>query len=337
MENEEEDDLELGMEQSPMPGLNALAPSDTRAFLLQQAQQREAERSKLFQAELDRIETAKKNLLAKPTELSRREALREIASRLAQRPSDPRDPRFFEKRNLLSTLRDIGQAGGEISKKEKEAKLQQQAQIDELEALRGKYMYGAAEKSAAQARSDLARYREPTPPRLQASAQKILDLQSIVDDESKPEQARNAAQREINKIGQSLNQQDRSTLGQIIAANKMLKSKDPEEVATGKAFLSRYNVKPPALTVGQKREDLMIQGAVDFLKTIPQQELDAALRSISINRTPKQERIIKAWELSQRPTFGSAISGSQAEPQANNDLTDEEREELEQLRKELGR
>lgn len=180
LESEEEQDTEEV--QAP---LSSVAPDETRQFLLGQARKREEERSKLFQAELDRIEAAKQRLLAQPTELSRREMLRSIASKLAQRPTDPRDPRFFERRNLFTTLRDIGEAGGEMSELEKKRKLEQQSQLEQLEALRGKYMYGEAERAAQRAQQELARYRPQA-----ATTARTSEFERLIADLSPEEQTR---------------------------------------------------------------------------------------------------------------------------------------------------
>jgi hypothetical protein len=336
MENEDEDLLDME-EEAPATGLSALVSEDPRSFLIENARKRAEERSKLFQGELDRLEAAKQKLLAQPTQLTRQEALRAIASRLTQRPSDPRDPRFFEKRNLFSTLRDIGEVGGEMSAAEKKLKEEQAAKVAQLEEMRGRYLYGEAERGEREAATALARYRPPAVPKLQANAQKIIDLQSIVDDTSKPEQARKAAQRELDNIGKNLSPEDRSTLGQMIQATTMANSSDPNQARIGKAFLSRFEVKTRPLSVREKREDLEIEAAKEYLKSIPQADLDRALRSISANRTPYMQRIIRAWELSQKPTFSSAISSSESEKSSEDNLTDEERAELEQLRNEFGK
>lgn len=294
---EEETEAEV---QSP---LSSVAPDETRTFLLRQAQRREEERSKLFQAELDRIEAAKKRLLAQPTQLSRQEMLRAIAGRLTQRPTDTRDPRFFERRNLFSTLRDVASVGAEAAEAEKKAKLQQQAGVDELEALRGKYMYGAAEKAAEQARADLARYRPPAAPRLQADAQRIIDLQSIVDDPSRSEEERQAAKRQISAIGQRSTPQDNSTFAQILRAQKIIEtSKNPSEVRAATLYLNRYNIKPKNLTVPQARTDEAIRRAKEFLATVTPEERRAAFSNPYPNE--RQLKIRNSVKLSEQPTYG---------------------------------
>lgn len=305
--------------QSP---LSSVAPDDTRAFLLRQAEQREAERSKLFQAELDRIEAAKARLLAQPTKLSRQEMLRAIAGRLTQRPTDTSDPRFFERRNLFSTLRDVAEVGGQAAEAEKKAKLQQQAGVEELEALRGKYMYGAAEKAAEQARSDLARYRAPTAPRLQADAQKIIDLQSIVDDPNRSEAEKKAAQRQISAIGQRNTPEDNSTFAQILRAQKIIEtSKNPAEVKAATLYLNRFNVKPKSLTVPQERTDEQIRRAKEFLQTVNESERRAAFSNPFPNE--RQLKIRNAVKLSEQPTYSEIAGqgGFSAEP-----LEDEEQD-----------
>lgn len=151
----EEEDTEEEV-QSPLAAIDPV-----RAELLRQSKAAEERRASLFQTELNRIEKAKQKLLEQPTELSRKEMLRAIASKLTQRPVDQRDPRFWERQNLFTMLRDIGELGGEVSAAEKKLKAEQEAKVSELEGLRSKYMLGEAERGASQAASALARYRPP--------------------------------------------------------------------------------------------------------------------------------------------------------------------------------
>ena len=314
MEKEDEDLLDME-EEVPATGLSALVSEDPRSFLIENARKRAEERSKLFQGELDRLEAAKKKLLAQPTQFTRQEALRAIASRLTQRPSDPRDPRFFEKRNLFSTLRDIGEVGGEMSAAEKKLKEEQAAKVAQLEEMRGRYLYGEAERGEREAATALARYRPPAVSKLQADAQKIIDFQSIVDDTSKPEQVRKAAQREIDSIGRRNTPQDNSTLAQILRANNILAiSKDPNERKAAELYLNKYQVKPSSLTLSQERTDERIRRAQEFLKTVDEKERKAAFNNPFPNE--RQRQIIEATRVSRDPMFSevSAAGNWNIEP-----------------------
>lgn len=162
----EEEDTE-GEDQSPLA-----AADPVRAELLRQSQAAEKRLSKLSQSYISQIEEAKRKLLAQPTELSRKEMLRAIANKLTQRPVDQRDPRFWERQNVFTMLRDIGELGGEVSAAEKKLKQEQEAKVSELEGLRSKYMLGEATRGASQAASALARYKPAG-----AKGYEIIDLQ----------------------------------------------------------------------------------------------------------------------------------------------------------------
>lgn len=108
-----------------------------------------------FNTVLSTIEQAKQRLLAQPT---KGEELRNIAMRLTQ-PRKESDPRFYERRNLYTFLRDIGEYGGEQAEARKEA----EAKALQLDQLAAKYRMERAQKEASQARQLMAQYfKEPT-------------------------------------------------------------------------------------------------------------------------------------------------------------------------------
>lgn len=154
---QDEEDLDEGTQS----GLSTVAPSDDfrerfRQRLLQREEAAAAQEEKDFGSVLNTIEQAKQRLLAQP---SKTEQLRNIAMKLTQ-PRQENDPRFYERRNLYTFLRDIGEYGGEqdAARKEAEAKA---LQLDQLSA---KYRMERAQKEGSQARQLLAQYlsKEPT-------------------------------------------------------------------------------------------------------------------------------------------------------------------------------
>jgi hypothetical protein len=251
---------------------------------------------------LKQISAARDRLLKQPTEQSRGEQLRGLAMALAA-PRERDDPRFYERRNLYTFLRDVGAYGAEQQKAEKAAKLKQEEDIAKIDELKAKYeqqsALGLIEKLGPAFRESL---KKPTEKSLQADAQKIIDLQSIIDDPNRSQSEKDAAKRQIDAIGKQTAPEDRSVLGQIVRANRMLSSGNPQEVKAAQAFLAKYSPsgKPP-VTVPQARTDLMINAAKEFLKTINERERAAAFAAPYPNE--RQQKIRKAVELAGQPTY----------------------------------
>lgn len=77
---------------------------------------------------LRQMQAARDKLLNQPTEQSRGEQLRGIAMALAA-PRERDDPRFYERRNLYTFLRDIGEYGAAQKAAQKKAEEEKQKQI----------------------------------------------------------------------------------------------------------------------------------------------------------------------------------------------------------------
>jgi hypothetical protein len=159
LESEYFPEEEVAEEEESVSGLSSLpATGALRSELFQRLLEREKRASetedKDFNTVLSTIEQAKQRLLAKP---SKGEELRNIAMRLAQ-PRKQTDPRFFERRNLYTFLRDIGEYGGEQAEARKEA----EAKALQLDQLAAKYRMERAQKEGTQARQLMAQYfKEP--------------------------------------------------------------------------------------------------------------------------------------------------------------------------------
>jgi hypothetical protein len=121
-----------------------------RKRLQKDIEESETEESQSFQTVLNNIELAKQRLLAQP---SRQETLQQIASKLTQ-PRERTDPRFFERRNLYTFLRDIGEYGSEREAAQKKA----QEQAAKLEDLAAKYKFERAQERGSKARQLMAQY-----------------------------------------------------------------------------------------------------------------------------------------------------------------------------------
>jgi hypothetical protein len=256
---------------------------------------------------LKQISAARDRLLKQPTEQSKSEQLRSLAMALAA-PRERDDPRFYERRNLYTFLRDVGEYGAAQKKAEKEAVTKREEDLAKLDELKARYEQQAAlgllEKLGPAYRESI---KKPTERSLQADAQKIIDLQSIIDDPNRSESEKSAAKRQIDAIGKTTSPEDRSVLGQIVKAKQMLKSNNPDEVRAAQLFLKKYDVKgKPSVTVPQARRDKMIANAKAFLATVNERERAAAFAAPYPNE--RQRQIIDAVKLSKEPTYSEISS-----------------------------
>jgi len=256
---------------------------------------------------LKQISAARDRLLKQPTAQSKSEQLRGLAMALAA-PRERDDPRFYERRNLYTFLRDVGEYGAAQKKAEKEAVTKREEDLAKLDELKARYEQQAAlgllEKLGPAYRESI---KKPTERSLQADAQKIIDLQSIIDDPNRSESEKSAAKRQIDAIGRTTSPEDRSVLGQIVKAKQMLKSNNPDEVRAAQLFLKKYDVKgKPSVTVPQARRDKMIANAKAFLATVNERERAAAFAAPYPNE--RQRQIIDAVKLSREPTYSEISS-----------------------------
>jgi hypothetical protein len=256
---------------------------------------------------LDQIAATRDRLLKQPTAQSKSEQLRSLAMALAA-PRERDDPRFYERRNLYTFLRDVGEYGAAQKKAEKEAVTKREEDLAKLDELKARYEQQAAlgllEKLGPAYRESI---KKPTERSLQADAQKIIDLQSIIDDPNRSESEKSAAKRQIDAIGKTTSPEDRSVLGQIVKAKQMLKSNNPDEVRAAQLFLKKYDVKgKPSVTVPQARRDKMIANAKAFLATVNERERAAAFAAPYPNE--RQRQIIDAVKLSREPTYSEISS-----------------------------
>jgi hypothetical protein len=256
---------------------------------------------------LDQIAATRDRLLKQPTAQSKSEQLRGLAMALAA-PRERDDPRFYERRNLYTFLRDVGEYGAAQKKAEKEAVTKREEDLAKLDELKARYEQQAAlgllEKLGPAYRESI---KKPTERSLQADAQKIIDLQSIIDDPNRSESEKSAAKRQIDAIGKTTSPEDRSVLGQIVKAKQMLKSNNPDEVRAAQLFLKKYDVKgKPSVTVPQARRDKMIANAKAFLATVNERERAAAFAAPYPNE--RQRQIIDAVKLSKEPTYSEISS-----------------------------
>jgi hypothetical protein len=91
-----------------------------------------------YQNQINQIQKAKDLLLSQPTELSRSQYLQQLGSVLTA-PRKSTDPRFYERRNLFTFLRDVGELGSAKKAAEEKAKLEQQQKLLQLDEMAAKY------------------------------------------------------------------------------------------------------------------------------------------------------------------------------------------------------
>jgi len=114
------------------------------------------EESRGYQETLKKIEEAKQRLLAAP---DKRQVLQGLVGKLTA-PRAPNDPRFYERQNLYTFLRDVGEYGQE----QREAEKERQAKLVALQEMQARYGLDLAEKRLGRAQSLAAQYlsKEPT-------------------------------------------------------------------------------------------------------------------------------------------------------------------------------
>jgi len=163
MEDEMEDENELyGIESDYLPeeeeAVDTVAQSPlsiVRQRVLDTITKSEEE-ARGYQDTLNRIEEAKQRLLAAP---DKRQVLQGLVSKLTT-PREQTDPRFYERRNLFTFLRDVGEYGQE----QRDAEKERQAKLVALQEMQAKYGMERAEKRGNLARQLAAQYlsKEPT-------------------------------------------------------------------------------------------------------------------------------------------------------------------------------
>lgn len=149
---------------------------------------------------LAQIQKARDILLSQPTQKSRGEYVQGLAQSLTA-PRKETDPRFYERRNLFTFLRDVGEYGAAEKKAEQEAKLKQQLDLLKLDELKAKYGQEQAEKRFSLASDLLQKQKAPAA----TKEDEIIRLQNIRAklDISDPQQARqyNELTKRINYLG----------------------------------------------------------------------------------------------------------------------------------------
>jgi hypothetical protein len=119
-------------------GLSVVAPARAITDLVSTYKTKVQDYEKYSKNVLDEITAARDRLLAQPTEKTRGEYVRGLAQALTA-PKKETDPRFYERRNLYTFLRDVGEYGTAEDAAAKKAELERQEMLGKLNELRARY------------------------------------------------------------------------------------------------------------------------------------------------------------------------------------------------------
>jgi len=136
---------------------------------------------------LAQIQKARKILESQPTQKTRGEYVQGLAQALTK-PKESTDPRFYERRNLYTFLRDVGEYGSAEEKARKEAELKQKLDLLKLDELAAKYGQEEAGKRFTLA-SQLLRGQKAAPATKEDEITRLQNVRKNLDI-SDPDQAR---------------------------------------------------------------------------------------------------------------------------------------------------
>ena len=270
---------------------------------------------------LKQISDARDRLLKQPTAQSKSEQLRGLAMALAA-PRERDDPRFYERRNLYTFLRDVGEYGAAREKAEKEAVTKREEELAKLDELKARYeqqtALGLLEKLGPAYRELMKPKAEEKPP---IDARSLKYYRGVLANPNASPEEKADAQIMIKKIlseptpkpdkASRLSQFDR--LVQARLRKQQGKSTPEDEVV-----ISIYEGKK--ITPKQQAKDREILNAREKTKNLNEQEL----RSLKIRARidPNAEETLRLWELAQRSTFQEMLDDINAETSSN--VIDEE-------------
>lgn len=309
--------LESDFEQEPTGALEAATDYET------EYRKRVKQRESKFGEMIGAIDAATKKLLEKPVQ-ERPGFFRELAGALA-RPTDPKDPRFYEKRNFFTALRDVGEYGAKRKEEEKKLLEARQAQVEKLQDLKRKYEFEEAQSLEDRAFEAMKTFGKPQKGRtLVADAQKILDLESIINNPTASENAKLVAKNQLDEMKRGKSEEDNTRLGQLTRALKMSKSSNPAERQEG---IILFNILKGGgggkqLTLAQLRQDEEIMKAREFLKKYNPNQIDFALRNPYKNA--EERRIDAAFRLADRKTYAEMLAAGASGPAGDEDVIEEE-------------
>lgn len=310
--------LESDYKQDPVGGLSS--DFDYAGDYRRRVKARETKFNEMIGA----IDAAKAKLLQQP-EQNRPGFFREMAGALA-RPTDREDPRFYERQNFFTALRNVGEYGAQQKEKEKELLQARQLQADKLDELKRKYEFEEAQSLEGRAFEAMKAFGKPQKERtLVADAQKILDLESIISNPAASESAKAAATNQLNQLTKGKSEADNTRLGQLTRALRMSKSKNPAERQEGLTLfniLSRGGSGGKQLTLSQLRQDEEILNARSLLKNYTPKQIDFAL--MKPYKNAEEQKIARAFSIAGRKTYAEMLEAGASGASGANESEDED-------------
>lgn len=276
--------------------LMALARDPREKLLIQQAEAAEARRKKAFEEELAAMEAAKQRLLQLPTKQSRAQMLAGLTKKFREGRSDPNDPRFYEKRNVMTLLRDLSGARRERLGEEKKLEEAKKEQLLKFEDMRRKYILKEAEREAEAARGALEKYRPDQDARTSEFERLIADLPEADQKKLRRDRAEMLSRRGPGSVTQF----DR-TVSALVRKRKGIATEEDEAILE----LGRKG----GLTVSQQRTDADILNAREFIKGFDKRKIDMAFRNPY--RSSVEDDIVNAYKLARKKTYQEMMASGE--------------------------
>lgn len=149
---------------------------------------------------LDQIQKTRDLLLSQPTKKSKEEFVRGLAMSLAA-PRERNDPRFYEKRNLYTFLRDVGEYGTAEKEAQRKAELTQKEQMLKLDELAARY---GQQSSLERLKAVSPLYREMMKPKREerppTNVQEVQYYEGILASETATPKQKQFAQAMLDKM-----------------------------------------------------------------------------------------------------------------------------------------
>lgn len=267
---------------------------------------------------LDQIAATRDRLLKQPTAQSKSEQLRGLAMALAA-PRERDDPRFYERRNLYTFLRDIGQYGTAQEKAEKEAVAKREAELAKLDELKSKYEQQAALGLIQQLGPA---YRESIKPRAEEKppleARSLKYYRGVLADPNASPEDKADAQVMVDKILIKPTEKPQRQTWNERLVQAYLRERQGRATPEDNVIISLDKGK--RITPKQEAKDREILEAREKTKNLNEQQL----RSLQLKSRydPNAKETLRLWNLAQRYTFQEMLDEINSEKSSN--VIDEE-------------
>jgi hypothetical protein len=267
---------------------------------------------------LDQIAATRDRLLKQPTAQSKSEQLRGLAMALAA-PRERDDPRFYERRNLYTFLRDVGEYGAAQKKAEKEAVTKRDAELAKLDELKARYEQQAAlgllEKLGPAYRESIKPKKEEELP---ADAKSLRYYRGVLANPNASAEDKADAQVMINKITREPTEKPQKQTWNDRRVQAYLRESQGKATPEDKVVISIDKGKK--VTPRQEAKDREILEARAKTKNLGEQQL----RSLQLKSRydPNAKETLRLWNLAQRPTYQEMLDDISAETSSN--VIDEE-------------